>query len=180
MILKPEQLQPVAGLDKYQMDPMPYQAQWGSFLAPFSPPLPRNGQVILMSFFGDVFVEDPDGAVWWVNGLEERVDRIGINRENGLARIGQENLVMLKTKLLEQLIKADKLIKIGMVYGLQTPRSEGGKYEPDNIGAAPIADAFAYMGARFQAKNAPPPQPPETAPATSAGKDKSPFWAKKK
>ena len=182
MILKPEQLQPVAALEAYQMDPMPFLAQWGGFLAPFCPPLPRNGQVIVASYFGDVFVEDPDGAVWWVNGLEERVDRIAINREKALERIALENLVMLKTKLMEQLIKGDMLLPVGMLYGFKTPKSEGGKYHPDNIGTAPIADAFAWMGARFQAAQIPPPKPPEAAPPRPAPreKDKSPFWGKKK
>jgi hypothetical protein len=151
-------------------------------LAPFSPPLPREGQVIAASFFGDVFVEDADGAVWWVNGMEERVDRFAINREKGLERIGVENLVTLKTKLLEQLVKADKLLPVGMLYGLRTPKSEGGQYHPDNIGTAPAAEAFAFMGTLFQRANAPAPKPPEAMPATPGAKekDKSPFWGRKK
>jgi hypothetical protein len=180
MILSPDQLKPVASLDAYVMNADPFAAKWGAMLAPFSPPLPREGQVILASYFGDVFVEDRDGAVWWLNGMEERVDRIAINREKALERIGLESLVMLKTKLMEQMIKADRLLPAGMLYGLITPRSEGGKYHPDNIGTAPIADAFAFMGTLFQRANAPPPKPPEAAPAKPAGKDKSPFWAKKK
>jgi hypothetical protein len=177
MILPPDKLQPVAKIEAYQMAPDLFKEQWGAMLAPFSPPLPREGEVIVASFFGDVFVEDRDGAVWWVNGMEERVDRIAINRENALQRIGNESFLMLKTKLMEQLIKGDKLLPAGMLYGLKTPRSQGGKYEPDNIGTAPIAEAFAYMGSLFQAANVPPPKPPE-----AAGKqtDNSPFWAKKK
>ena len=178
MILSPDQLKPVAALDAYLMDPEQFRAQWGSLLAPFCPPLPREGQVILASYFGDVFVEDLHGAVWWVNGMEERVDRIAINRDNALERINTESLVMLKTKLLEQLIKADMLLPVGMLCGLRTPKSEGGRYHPDNIGTAPIVDAFAYMGSLFQRAQTPPPKPPEVQPP--AAKAKSPFWEKKK
>lgn len=186
-ILPPKKLAPVAELDAYVMNPEQFKDQWASLLAPFCPPLPREGEVILASFFGDVFVEDTDGAVWWVNGMEERVDRIAINREKAMERIAAENLISLKTKLMEQLIKGDMLLPVGMVYGLKTPRAEGGKYHPDNIGTAPIAEAFAYMGDRFKAANVPPPKPPEAAAPVAAvkkddgkSKEKSPFWGKKK
>jgi hypothetical protein len=174
--LPPKKLVPVAELDAYLMDPTPWK--WAPMLAPFCPPLPREGQVILASFFGDVFVEDGEGAVWWVNGLESRVDRIGINRDQALQRIEREHLVMLKTKLLEQLIKGDRLLPTGMLYGLKTPRSEGGKYHPDNVGTAPVAEALSYLGEQFRKRNTPAPRPPETA-ATSP-KQKSGFWGKKK
>jgi hypothetical protein len=180
-VLPPNKLVPIATLDAYMMDPDQFKDQWGAFLAPFSPPLPREGQVIMASYFGDVFVEDASGAVWWVNGLEERIDRIAINRDKAVERVAAENLVMLKTKLLEQLIKGDMLLPKGMLYGLKTPRSEGGKYHPDNVGTAPIADALAYMGARFRNASAAKPKPPEAArPGNGKGNDKSPFWGKKK
>jgi hypothetical protein len=173
MILPASKLVPVAdSLSAYVMDPMPFA--WGELLAPFSPPLPRKGSVILASFFGDAFVEDEDGGVWWVNGLEERVDRVALNQEKFLERLSREHLTMLKTKLLEALFVGDKLVKVGMIYGLKTPRSAGGKYHPDNFGAAPIADAFAYMGDRFKKKNTPPP------PAEPEAKKKSGIWGKKK
>jgi len=175
-ILPPEKLTPFAQLDAYAMDPMPYA--WGELLAPFSPPLPREGEVILASFFGDVFVEDPDGAVWWVNGLESRVDRIAINRDKAVERIGAEHLVMLKTKLLEQMIVADRLLPVGMLYGLKVARSEGGKYHPDNVGTAPVADAFTYMGEQFRRKDAPPPA--EAAAAAAPAQQRKPgFWGRK-
>jgi hypothetical protein len=176
MILPSEKLVPIAELDAYVMDPTPFD--WGPMLAPFSPPLPREGQVVLASYFGDVFVEDKDGAVWWLNGMEERVDRIAISNNQFLERVSREHLTMLKTKLMESLIVGDKLAKAGTIYGLMRPRSEGGKYHPDNIGAAPIADAFAFMGELFRKKNAPPalPKGPEAAPA----KQKSGIWGKKK
>jgi hypothetical protein len=177
MILPASKLAPVAGLDAYVMDPMPYN--WGPMLAPFSPPLPREGQVVLASFFGDVFVEDKNGAVWWLNGMEERVDRIAISNKQFLERVSREHLTMLKTKLMESLIVGDELAKAGTIYGLKTPRSEGGKYHPDNIGAAPIADAFAYMGELFRKKNAPPPDPAK-GPKAAPEKQKSGFWGKKK
>jgi len=41
-------------------------------------------------------------------------------------------------------------LKPGMLYGLRQPISEGGRWHPDNIGAAPIADAFAYWGEQFR------------------------------
>ncbi|HEV7691451.1 MAG TPA: hypothetical protein VGO52_11530 [Hyphomonadaceae bacterium] len=183
-VLPPKKLIPVAPLQAYVMDGELFKTQWAGFLAPFVPPLPREGEVILCSYFGDVFVEDTQGAVWWVNGMEERVDRIGINRDKAMERIEADNLVTLKTKLMEQLIKADMLLPVGMLYGLRTPRAEGGKYHPDNIGTAPIADAFAYMGVRFRNANAEKPKPPEAAKAAGAAKDndknKSPFWGKKK
>ncbi len=172
--LSPNKLAPVAELDAYVMDPKPFA--WGQLLAPFSPPLPRIGEVFLASFFGDVFVEDEHGAAWWVNGLERRVDRIAINRDKALERIAREHLVMLKTKLLEQLIKADKLLPTGMLYGLTVPRSEGGKYHPDNVGTAPVADAFAYLGEQYRRKIA-PPTPPEDG---RAAKPKTGLWGKKK
>jgi hypothetical protein len=177
MILPASRLIPVAPtLDAYVMDPTPFN--WGPMLAPFSPPLPREGQIVLASYFGDVFVEDKHGAVWWLNGMEERVDRIAISNDQFLERVSREHLTMLKTKLMESLIVGDKLAKAGTIYGLMTPRSEGGKYHPDNIGAAPIADAFAYMAELFTKKNAPPapPKGPEAAPA----KQKSGIWGKKK
>ena len=178
-ILPPEKLVPVAEFDAYLMDPTPFA--WGDLLAPFSPPLPREGQVILASFFGDVFVEDRDGAVWWVNGLESRVDRIAINRDKALERIGAEHLAMLKTKLLEQMIRGDRLLPAGKVYGLKLSRAEGGKYHPDNLGTAPMADAFAFMGDQFRAKNTPQPSAPEAAAAVPAPEKqkKSGFWGKK-
>jgi hypothetical protein len=185
-ILPPEKLMPVAELDAYLMDPTPYT--WAELLAPFCPPLPREGQVILASYFGDAFVEDNDGAVWWVNGLEGRVDRIAINRDKALARMAQDHLVMLKTKLLEQMIRGDKLLPAGMLYGLKVSRSEGGKYHPDNLGTAPVADAFAYLGEHYRQKNSPPPRAPETAAMAAPPKakkakkpkQKSGFWGKTK
>jgi hypothetical protein len=184
-ILPPEKLMPVAELDAYLMDPTPYK--WAELLAPFCPPLPREGQVILASYFGDAFVEDNDGAVWWVNGLEARVDRIAINREHALKRIGKDALVTLKTRLMEQLIVADMLLPVGMLYGLKTPRSEGGRYHPDNVGTAPVADAFAFLGDHFRRKNTQPSKAPEaaaTAAPASRKKQKSGsrsgFWGKKK
>ena len=174
-ILSSEKLAPVAGLEAYVMDPALHD--WSSLLAPFSPPIPREGQVILASFFGDVFVEDTDGAVWWLNGMEERVDRIAISKDQFLQRLESEYVVMLKTKLVEALIVEDKLIAAGRLYGLQKPRSEGGEYRTDNIGTAPIADAFAFMGQLFRKKN---PLPQQPAPATPEPKKKSGLWGKKK
>jgi len=187
-ILPPEKLIPVAEFNAYLMDPTPYD--WAKLLAPFSPPLPRAGEVILASFFGDVFVEDRNGAVWWVNGLESRVERIAINRDKALERIGQEHLAMLKTKLLEQMIRGDRLLPAGMVYGLKVSRAEGGKYHPDNLGTAPVADSFAYLGDQFHRKPAAPRAPEAAAkvsPASPASKQKKKksgsrpgFWGKKK
>ena len=183
-ILPAEKLVPAAELEAYVMDPTPFA--WGDLLAPFCPPLPREGQVIMASYFGDVFVEDRDGAVWWVNGLETRVDRIAINRDNALKRIAQDHLVTLKTRLMEQLIVGDRLLPVGMVYGLTTPRSEGGRYHPDNVGTARIADAFAYLGDQFKRRSASPPDAPEpvaaAAPAAKQKKQKSGsgLWGKKK
>jgi hypothetical protein len=177
-ILPPEKLIPVAELDAYLMDPVPYD--WAKLLAPFCPPLPREGQVILASYFGDAFVEDRDGAVWWVNGLEARVDRIAINRENALKRIGQDALVTLKTRLLEQLIVADMLLPVGKLYGLKVPRSEGGRYHPDNVGTAPVADAFAFMGDQFRRANAQPKAAEQAAADAPKRKQKSGLWGKKK
>jgi hypothetical protein len=173
-ILTAEQLKPHASLEAYTMDPNPFD--WASLLAPFSPPLPREGQVILASFFGDVFVEDEHGGIWWVNGLEVRVDRVAISRSQFLERLSREHLVMLKTKLMEQLIKADRLLPKGKIYGLIISRLEGGKYHPDNVGVAQIADAFAFIGAEYRRKN-PPPSPAPAAPET---KKKSGLWGKKK
>ncbi len=87
---------------------------------------------------------------------------------------------MLKTKLLEQMIVADRLLPVGMLYGLKVSRPDGGKYHPDNLGTAPVADAFAYMGDQFRAKNAPPPEAPEPAAPAPKQKQKSGFWGKKK
>ncbi|MDP3735951.1 MAG: hypothetical protein Q8R02_01100 [Hyphomonadaceae bacterium] len=176
MILSPEKLIPVAKLEAYLLDPTPYQ--WGPLLAPFSPPLPREGQVILASFFGDVFVEDMDGGIWWVNGLEGRVDRAGINRDKFLERMGREHLTMLKTKLLEAMVVQDKLLPAGMLYGLKTPRSKGGKYSPDNIGTAPVVASMTYLGEQFRIGNA--PAAPALQPTAADAKTKPNFWGKKK
>jgi hypothetical protein len=175
-ILPLDKLVPVASLEAYLMDPQPYQ--WGPLLAPFSPPLPREGQVILASFFGDVFVEDANGGVWWVNGLEGRVDRAGINRDQFLDRMNREHLTMLKTKLLEAMVVEDKLLPVGMLYGLKTPRSEGGKYSPDNIGTAPVVASMTYLGDQFRAKNAPAAAAQKSTAADA--KPKPNFWGKKK
>ena len=176
-ILPPDKLVPRAELSAYEMDAN--DQDWGKLLAPFSPPLPREGVVISASYFGDVFVEDKDGGVWWVNGMEERVDRAALSRDQMRERLASDHFVMLKTKLLEALIVQDRLLKTGMLYGLKVPRSEGGTYNPDNVGAAPIAEAFAYMGQLFRKKN---PLPAEPTPATSEPepKKKSGFWGKKK
>jgi hypothetical protein len=175
-ILPPEKLLPVASLEAYVFDPA--GQDWGKLLQPFHPPLPREGQVICASFFGDVYVEDPDGGVWWVNGMEERVDRFAINRDKASDRIAGEHLVTLKTKLMEQLIRSDKLLPAGLLYGLRTPRSQGGKYHPDNIGTATIADTFAYLGQLFRAKNASPPAPAGEPEPTSNSKSRK--WGEKK
>jgi hypothetical protein len=184
-ILPPDKLVPVASLEAYLFNPT--GRDWGKLLMPFSPPLPRKGQVQLASFFADVFVEDEHGAVWWVNGLEERVDRIAINLDKAIERISREHLVMLKTKLLEQLIKGDRLLPAGMLYGLKTPRSQGGKYHPDNIGTATIADTFAYLGQLFREKQAPPPAGPAARPdpkqkskPSNSKPSNSKLWGKKK
>jgi hypothetical protein len=185
-LLPPEKLVPVAELDAYLMDPVPYD--WAKLLAPFCPPLPREGQVILASYFGDAFVEDKEGAVWWVNGLEARVERIAINREQALQRLGQDHLITLKTKLMEQMIVADRVLPVGMLYGLKTPRSEGGRYHPGNVGTASVENAFAYLGDQFRRKNAPSPEAPEMAAAATPTpeskqkkqKSKPGFWGKKK
>lgn len=152
MIIPAEKLVPHTSLEAYVFDPT--GQDWGKLLAPYSPPLPREGQVILASYFGDVFVEEGSGAVWWVNGLEARVDRIAKTRDDFITRIDSEHLPMLKTKLMEALIVQNRLLKTGMLYGLKRPRSEGGGYETDNVGTAPIADAFAFMGAEFKKKSA--------------------------
>jgi hypothetical protein len=183
-ILPAEKLVPAAELDAYVMDPAPYN--WAELLAPFCPPLPREGQVILASYFGDVFVEDRDGGVWWLNGLEARVERIAINRESALQRIGQDHLITLKTKLMEQMIIADRLLPVGMIYGLSVSRADGGRYHPDNVGTARIADAFAYLGDQYRRQNSSPKTPEavaaEPAPASSQKKQtsKSGFWGKNK
>jgi hypothetical protein len=175
-ILPPEKLVPVAALEAYMFDPT--GQDWGRLLQAFHPPLPREGQVVWASYFGDVFVEDSGGAIWWVNGMEERIDRIAINRDKAAERISREHLAMLKTKLLEQLIRGDKLLPAGMLYGLKTPRSQGGKYHPDNIGTASIADTFAYLGQLFRAK-ATQPAPAGEEQAKSKSKSGSKLWGKK-
>jgi hypothetical protein len=180
-ILPPDKLIPVAALEAYLFDPT--GQDWGRLLQPFSPPLPREGQVIYASYFGDVFVEDVDGAVWWVNGMEERVDRVAMNRDKAAERIEREHLVMLKTKLLEQLIRGDRLLPAGMLYGLKTPRCNGGQYHPDNIGTAPIKDTFEYLGKLFRAGQTRPPAGPVTDPKQKPkpkAKPKSNLWGKKK
>jgi hypothetical protein len=174
-ILSPDKLVPRANLAAYEMDPN--RPDWGDLLAPFSPPLPREGAVISASYFGDVFVEDKDGGIWWVNGMEERVDRAALSRDQLRERLASDHFIMLKTKLLEALIVQNKLLPTGMLYGLKVPRSEGGTYNPDNLGTAPIVDAFAYMGSLFRKKHPLPSQPPPAAPEP---KKKSGFWGKKK
>lgn len=174
-IKSPDKMVPIAPLEAYLFNPV--GQDWGKLLAPYSPPLPRRGEVRFASYFGDVFVEDEHGAVWWVNGMEARVDRIAINLARGAARIERDHLVTLKTKLIEQLIKADKVLPVGMLYGLKVPRSEGGKYHPDNIGTATISDTFAYLGQFFHQKQA-KPEPPK--PTLAEAKPNKSLWGKKK
>lgn len=165
-------------LDLYGMDPNPYD--WGTLLAPFSPPLPREGKVIMASYFGDVFVMDPDGGIWWVNGIEERVDRAALTLEQFRQRVINEHLVMLKARFIDSLVVGDRMLKPGMMYGLKTPRSEGGQYHVDNFGAAKVEDAFGYMGSRFLARNAPEPDPLGLKSVKITTDKKSGLWGKKK
>lgn len=159
---------PHAALEHYVFRPDRVE-KWGELLAPFSPPLPFAGNVISASYFCDVFVEDPtDGAIWWLNGLEERVDRIAPNQDAFLRRLANEHQAMLKTQLMEQLIRGERLLPQGMLYGLKVPRSEGGQYHPDNIGTATVGNAFTYLGELFQRKTTTAPQPP-SAPARKKG-----------
>ncbi len=143
---------PRAQLEVYTMDVM--RDDWGTLLAPFVPPLPREAGVILASYFGDVFVKGPEGEIWWLNGLEARVDRIAASQEAFEQRLLTEYFLMLKTMLLEELVDAKKVLAPGRLYGLKVPRSEGGQYTADNIGTSPIADAFNYMGYLFHQKRA--------------------------
>jgi hypothetical protein len=174
---------PAADLKNYVWDPSPHD--WGRLLAPFTPPLPREGEILLVSFFGDVFIEGKDGAAWWLNGIEGTVAKVAISRQAFVDRINRDHINMLKTPLLERLFVRDKLLKTGMLYGLKTPRAEGGQYSIDNIGAASVEDTFAYLGQRFQAKVAAQRQAikaPEAAPGKPDKKSgqKSGLGGKKK
>jgi hypothetical protein len=177
-VLPASSLVPSAPLDAYTMDPMPYA--WGPLLAPYSPPLPRAAQVILASYFGDVFVEDEAG-VWWVNGLEARVDRVASSHDAFLDRLSRDHLTMLKTKLMDALIVQDKLLPAGMLYGLKMPRAAGGSYSPDNIGTAPVDASFTYLGDVYRRKVAATvPQKPASAELKAAKKKRRlRFWNRK-
>lgn len=137
-----------ATLALYLMDVQ--RDDWGALLAPFCPPVPGRGEVILASLFGDVFLELGGGEIWWVNPQLTRVDSIAPSREAFVERTKTEYVAFLKTALVDALIRQDMLLKPGMLYGLKQPASEGGRWHPDNIGAAPIADAFAYWGDLFR------------------------------
>jgi hypothetical protein len=186
-VIPPEDLKPRKwSLVHYTMDVQ--RDDWGVLLAPFTPPLPREGAVVLVSFFGDVFVEAADGAIWWVNGTEARVDRIAASKDEFEARLAEEYVVMLKTPLVDMMEAFGRLPGPGRMYGLKTPRHEGGKYESDNIGTASVADSFAYMGGVFAAKQAaeaegaetgaaaPAEQPPAGSPQDDKDKPKKKGW----
>jgi len=126
------------------------RADWGDLLAPFSPPVPGRGAVMLASLFGDVFLEVGGGEIWWVNAQISQVDAIATARDAFIAQVEAEPLEYLKTTLVDALVRQEMVLKPGMLYGLKQPPSEGGRWHPDNIGAAPIAEAFAYWGDRFR------------------------------
>jgi hypothetical protein len=122
------------------------RVDWGRHLSPWSPPLPNAGQVVLASHFGDVFVEGPDGVVWWLNAHEDRVEKAAKSHKDFFKRVEKDPATYLRKPLIDQLIKANQLIPVGAMYGLKTPIAEGGRWTIDNVGAASIADAFAYLG----------------------------------
>jgi hypothetical protein len=78
------------------------------------------------------------------------VTTVAPSREAFEPLLQAEHGVYLKAALVDALVRADMLLKPGMLYGLRQPISEGGRWHPDNIGAAPIADAFAYWGEQFR------------------------------
>lgn len=140
---------------------------WGELLAPFSPPLPRDGQVVLASLFADVFVRDGAGAVHWVNGHHSRVDIVALSQQQFEQRLAAEHVAFLKSTMVDMLTVAGRGLPEGRLYGLLKPVQEGGRWAIENVGTASLADAFAYHGSRF----VPPPEPaaPESAKAKKKG-----------
>ena len=57
------------------------RSDWGELLAPFSPPVPGAGEVMLASLFGDVFLELGGGEIWWVNAQMNEVTTVAPSRE---------------------------------------------------------------------------------------------------
>jgi hypothetical protein len=156
MILTPKDLIPVdSTLKGYTQDPN--GLDWPRLLALFVPPLPQAGEIIVLSHFGDLFISQPDGSVLWLNPQMGRIDTVARTREAFIERLNTDYVAMLKTPLVEQMIRLDRLLKAGMFYGLMQLPRDGGRWHPDNIGAAPAADAFAFWGAEFRKAN-PNPQ----------------------
>lgn len=126
------------------------RSDWGALLAPFSPPVPGSGSVAIVSLFGDVFLEVGGGEIWWINAQAGQVETAAPSLKVFLEKLETEHDRYLRTALADALTERRMALKEGMLYGLKQPASEGGRWDPDNIGAAPIAEAFAYWGDQFR------------------------------
>jgi hypothetical protein len=147
--LPPEMTTPIdPSLKAYCLDVD--RTDWGDLLAPFSPPIPQQAEIILASYFGDVFMVVADGSVMWVNPQMLRVDTIARTKDEFLSRLYNERDAFLKVLLVDHMARLDKNIRIGFLYGLKQ-----------------MKEAFAFWGAEFRKQQ--PPSPGGPAPVLSAG-----------
>lgn len=129
---------------------------WGKLLAPWVGPLPGDGSIITASVIGDLFVRGPDRRIYWLEAPAARVTVVARHNIEFDNRMGFEHPAFFKTPLIDQLIRAERFLQNGQIYGLMKPPAEGGRYHPDNVGITDVVGAFTYWGSLFNAAaNAP-------------------------
>jgi hypothetical protein len=99
---------------------------------------------VLVSLFGDVFLQDERGRVHWINTVEGQIAKVAGNGDSfkEALRDRKQRALWLMPELVLQLRKRGIKLGPGQCYAFRTPPFLGGAVVVENIGAA---DLYAHL-----------------------------------
>ena len=117
---------------------------------------------LLMTAFGDLFLRDPDGQVWFLDLVSGEFTVVANDTDEWAAMFDNPDTAdeWLMPGLVYALIDEGMRLEAGTCYGYRIAPVLGGKIEPDNIEVTDLSVHFAVTGQiHEQVKDLPPGTP---------------------
>ena len=103
---------------------------------------------IMISCIGDMFLEDEDGKIHWLNVGDGSLELVAENKEELQEKMDDEKIAneWFMFSLVYEIKQSGLNLTAGKLYGYKLPPVLGGEYKADNFTLISVTEHFSFSG----------------------------------